>query len=86
MRSRTAFLSAVASIALSVAIAGPAVADPPTYSGPITCTQAGAPWDMGVYEQISKKEIAQFKRYWTSRNVAFCDKASVDTSGLVKDT
>ena len=88
--SRTTILSTLAAMALSAAIAGPAIAAAPTYSGgPIYCTLDGVQWDMGFPfgdpDQTSwtRKEINETYRYWVSAGQ--CDPGTLDLSAFTKD-
>ncbi|CAN5734081.1 hypothetical protein BH23CHL8_BH23CHL8_31270 [soil metagenome] len=85
--SKRTFVSALAALALSTAIAGPALAGPPTYSGTIWCTRDGEPVDMGPNPPASgwtRKQVNEYYRFWVSTGQ--CDHGSLDLSNMTKDT
>ena len=88
--SRRMLVSTLSAAALSVAIASPALAAAPTYSGgPIYCTFAGEQRDMGLpfgesgQTSWTRKEINDTYRYWAS--VDQCDRGTLDMSAFTKD-
>ena len=85
MKPRRTVVSLIAAAALSASIAGPTLAAAPTFAGSITCTHDGESGeDMGYFTQITKKEIASYRKLWIN-SWGFCERGSVDTSALVKN-
>ena len=88
--SRRTLISTLAAAALSVAIAGPALAGPPTYSGgPIVCSLDGELRDMGFpfgwpdRTSWTRKEINDTYRFWVSADQ--CDPGTLDMSAFTQD-
>ena len=83
MAKKKTIASAIAAIALSAAISGPALAAAPTFSGTLTCVHGGEVTDMDLLSGATKKEINDLSRYRV--DTGYCDKGTVDSSGLTKD-
>jgi hypothetical protein len=85
--SRRTLVSTLAAAALSAAIAGPALAGAPTYSGTILCAHDGEAVDMGpnVPGAIgwTRKQVNEYFRTWTTNG--WCDPGSLDLSRMTKD-
>jgi hypothetical protein len=82
---RRMFLSILMMAALGSAIAVPTLADAPTFSGVLTCTDAvtGEVRALETVTSATKHDLAVWRKFWSG--TTFCAKGSFDTSGLTQD-
>ena len=85
MNFRRTIASVIATIALIAAIAGPALAVAPTFSGTVRCIDSrdGSIRDLNTRDDWTKRDIAASRRFWGSSG--FCEKNSFYSSDLVKN-